>query len=242
MRALGRRAALSGLAAAVLLPAFASRVLAQAATRQIAPPDGPMVFRRMLRRELAGGNAIVAQRDFELRFQSMAGGFRIEGRQVASAVEAPPSLEAFARLERERREDGMFPLLLDPGGLILSGPEGAPSASIESAIDLALEQVSAIEGQADREQARAFVLGLQQAAGTITSAMPIDLFVPPETLQHASRRIALPDGTSGSLSTEYSGTVWPETGLLREARRVIVTDTGESRRETVETWNLNAPG
>ena len=47
MRALGRRAALSGLAAAVLLPAFASRALAQAATRQIAPPDGPMVVRRV---------------------------------------------------------------------------------------------------------------------------------------------------------------------------------------------------
>jgi hypothetical protein len=70
--------------------------------------------------------------------------------------------------------------------------------------------------------------------------MPADLFVPPQTLQRASRRLALPDGTSGDLSTEYSGRISPATGLLEEARRTIVTAVAGSRRETVETWTLHA--
>jgi hypothetical protein len=234
-----RRAVLRALGAAALLPAFAGGALAQAGGRPIAPPPQPMIFRRNLRREMAGGLAVVAQRDFEIRFERLAAGHRIEGRQIASTVEAPPSLEAFARLERERVEDGMFPLLLDEQGLIMSGPEGRPSASVEHALDLALAQVSAeLKAAGDVAEARGFILGLQQAAGTIASVMPVDLFVPPEILQRASRRMSLPDGTSGDLSTEYSGTLTPETGLLRDAKRVIVTDTGGSRRETVETWTL----
>jgi hypothetical protein len=201
-----------------------------------------MLFRRTLRRELGGGFAIVAQRDFEIRFQRVAGGFQIGGRQVAVTVDAPPSLEAYARLEREREEDGMFPLVLNERGLIRFGPEGLrPDANIESALELAMAQLSGeLAAQDEREQARSFILGLQRAAGTLSSAMPVDLFVPPETIQRASRRIDLPDGTGGSLSTEFSGTIAPDSGLLADARRVIVTETGGSRRETDETWTLHS--
>lgn len=236
-----RRALLRAIAAGALLPAVASGAIANAAGRRIAPPDRPMVFRRHLRRELGGGYAIVAQRDFEIRFQPSAGGHRIDGRQLASVIEAPPSLEAYARLERERPEGGMFPLLLDGEGLIRSSADGEPSANIERALDLALAQVDAeVKTQGDLVEARGFILGLQQAAGTISSALPIDLFVPPETRQQASRRLTLPDGTSGDLSTEYWGRISPDTGLLEEARRVIVTDTGGARRETAEIWTLRA--
>jgi hypothetical protein len=234
-----RRALLRAIAAGALLPAFAGQALAQAEARPITPPAQPMVFRRRLWREMAGGNAVTAQRDFEIRFEPVGAGYRIEGRQIASSVEAPPSLETYARLERERREEGMFPVLLDGQGLIRATPEGQPSANIDQALELALAQVSAaFASTSERTEARNFILGLQQAAGTITSGMPVDLFVPPETLQRASRRLTLPDGASGELSTEYSGRISAETGLLEEARRVIVTDTGGSRRETVETWAL----
>jgi hypothetical protein len=198
-----------------------------------------MLFRRILQRELAGGFAIVVEREFGIGFRPVVGGYQIGGRQMAVTVDAPPNLEAYARLEREREEDGMFPLVLDEHGLIRFGPEGRPDTNIASALELAMAQLSGeLAAQDEREQAQGFVLGLQRAAGTIASAMPVDLFVPPATLQQASRAMTLPDGTSGSLSTEYSGTISPETGLLAEARRAIITDTGGSRRETVETWTL----
>lgn len=235
-----RRALLRAMAASALLPAFANRAIAQSGGGHIVPPPEPMIFRRNVRLGLAGGNAIVGQRDFEIRFIPLADGHRIEGNQIASTVEAPPGLEAYAKLERERREEGMFPLFLDGQGLIRSGPEGMPGSSFERAVDLALAQVARLAAVGDRIEARSFILGLQQAASELISEMPADLFVPPQTLQRASRSVALPDGTSGDLSTEYSGRISPETGLLSEARRTVVTNVAGSRRETVETWTLGA--
>lgn len=236
-----RRAMLRALAFGALLPVLGGRALAHSGSATITPPAKPMIFRRSLRRELAGGNAILAVREFEIRFLPMAGGFRVEGNQLLSAIDAPPSLEAFARLERERPEVGMFPLLLDDHGLIGAGPETAPNVELGRAIELALAQVAGgLRTAGDRSDARGFLLALQQVAGSISSALPEDLFVPPETPQRASRAIALPDGTDGVLSTEFWGTISPETGLLAEARRVIVTEAGGARRETVESWTLHA--
>lgn len=236
-----RRGLLRAAAAGMLLPAMARR--AQAGAGRISPPTGAMVFSRILRRELAGGHAVVARRDFEIRFHRLADGYRVEGDQIASSVEAPPNLEAYARLERERREEGMFPLMLDAAGLIRSGPAGGPNAGLDRAIEIALEQVSArlAPGEALAE-ARSFILGLQQAAKMISSAMPGDLFVPPASARQESRRIALPGGASGQLSTEYWGRTSPDTGLLEEARRIILTETEGTRRETAEHWTLRAAG
>lgn len=238
-----RRVFLCATGAALLLPLFPASALSQAGRRRIAPPSQSMLFRRELRRELPGGYAVVASREFEIAFRAIADGFRIDGRQVASSLDAPPSLEAYARLERERREDGIFPLRLDGYGLILSGPASVSGSDLEQAVTIALEQISAgLETQEEQAEARSFVLGLRQAADTISSALPEDLFVPPEIPQQASRSILLPDGMSGELSVEYSGRVSTATGLLDEARRVIVTDAMGERRRTVESWTLRESG
>jgi len=202
-----------------------------------------MIFRRRLSIGLSDGKAIVSERDFEIRFLPLTDGYRIEGGEIARSLEAPQGLEAYARLESERREEGMFPLLLDERGLIRSGPEAVSSLSLARAVEIALEQVAAgLQSRGDVAEARGFILGLQQAASAISSTIPADLFVPPGTVQHASRSIALPDGASGVLTTEYSGRIAPETGMLEEARRVIVSEVGGTRRETVETWILKDKG
>jgi hypothetical protein len=239
-----RRALLGAFAFAALAPALIRNAAAQGGGRLIAPPPEMMTFSRKLRRGLGGGYALNVERQFDVRFERIASGFVIDGEQVAVSVDAPPNLEALARIERERREERLFPLLLDQQGLIRSGPDGGrPSANLEQAIDVALEQLAAgLKSQRELIEAREFILGLQLAAGAIISEVPVDLFVPPQTVQQASRRIDLPDGLSGMLSTQYSGRVSAATGLLEEASRIVVTETGGSRRESVESWSMGPHG
>jgi len=238
-----RRNVLGALAVGTLLPAFVGTTVVQAAGLSFAPPAGPMVFRRKLRRQLGGNYSLTVERGFEIGFERVRAGFFVTGRQIDVAVNAPENLEAYARLERERREEGIFPLLLDDRGLIRSGPETVSSASLDQAIERALNQVAAeLKSQPEIAEARSFILGLQQAAGRISSAMPADLFAPPGTIQRAQRTIELPGGLSGTLSTEFSGAVSPETGLLETAQRIVVTDAGGTRRETVESWSLKPRG
>jgi hypothetical protein len=198
-----------------------------------------MRFVRKLRRELSGGFSVAAERQFEIHFVGLGAGYRVEGRQLGSTIEAPPNLEALARLEQERLEEGMFPLDLDREGIIRSGPASVAMPNLQQAIDIALSQLTAgLDSAAQLGEVRTFMAGLQQAAGTLSSAMPPDLFVPPSSVQRASREIDLPGGLHGSFSTEYSGSISQDTGLLAHARRVILTETGGTRRETVESWTL----
>ena len=239
MKRIDRRAAIRAAMASALLPTLLSGKIAAAAGARIMPPTRPMEFVRRLRREMSGGFAVVVERRFEIRFVELTAGYRIDGRQISSAVDAPPNLEALARLERERRETGMFPLDLDRNGIIRSGPAIVETPNLQQAVDTALGQLSAgLENPSEIAEVRTFMIGLQQAEGTLSSAMPADLFVPPLSAQRASREIDLPGGMTGSLSSEYSGNISPETGLLSEARRVILTETGDTRRETVESWSL----
>src|SRR5512147_423311 len=100
-----RRELIRAIAALALLPAMPSRAMASMrAARSIAPPPQPMLFARRLTRELSGGYSIVAERSFKVRFVALGDGFRIEGEQVSSSVDAPPNLAAYAKIEQERTE------------------------------------------------------------------------------------------------------------------------------------------
>jgi hypothetical protein len=229
------------LAAGALLPFLPWPTSARAAAAHpIAPPLGPMLFTRRLTRELPGDAAIVAERGFEVRFATLPDGFAIDGAQVSSSVEAPPSLAAYAEIERQRVETGLFPLELDARGLIRRTPSASSPATLERGVELALAQVKAMPlPAADKDEARAFLLGLEQAAGRINGAPPIDLFTPPPAPEEARRDVALPGGLSGSISSRFSGTVSPATGLLATAERIVVTQTAGSTRRTIEEWRLS---
>jgi hypothetical protein len=236
-----RRELLHGFAALALLPALPNRAMASASApgRPINPPATPMLFVRRLTRELSGNYAIVAERKFKVRFAALADGFRIEGEQVDCVVDAPPNLAAYARIEQERIETGLFPLDLDRSGLIRSSAGETSHASLDRAIDLALEQVRAMHlPDADKYEAQAFLFGLQRAAGSISSEPPADLFTPPAVAEQISREVALPGGLVGSITTSFSGKVSPESGLLDEAERIVLTGTAGSTRKTLEHWKL----
>ena len=228
---------------AALVPALGWSIASRAAVgaARIAPPAEPMLFVRRLTRELPGGYAIVVERGFRIRFAAQADGFRIEGEQVSSSVDAPPNLAAYADIERQRVETGVFPIELDAQGLIRSTPAAAAPAALARGVELALEQVRTMQlPKGGEDQARTFLLGLEQAAGRISSAPPPDLFIPPANPEQATREVTLPGGLAGSISSRFSGTLSPLTGLLQQAERIVVTETAGSTRRTLEHWTLGA--
>ena len=110
---LTRRHALGALSVGAMLPVLGGASAGWAASPSFAPPAGPMVFRRKLRRQLGGEFSLTVDRGFEIGFERVRDGFLVTGGQIDAAVDAPENLAAYARLERERREEGMVPLLLE---------------------------------------------------------------------------------------------------------------------------------
>jgi hypothetical protein len=237
---LDRRAVLC-LGTGALLLALAPMAAARPANRSpgFTPPDGPMLYTRRLERALPGGARFVVSRSFAVRFRHAADGFVVEGEQVAVEVDAPDPLAAFARLEREREEVGLFPLLLDADGTIAGGA-GAPLATrLDAAVR---ETLAAIEAQshdpAERAELVRFVNTFHQSAGKLVTELPRDLFAPAETPRSESREIALPGGDSGEVVVTFSATRDPATGLMRQALREVVTELEGDRRRTLESWQL----
>lgn len=235
----GDRREFLGLAGAALLLPLGSA--ANARSRGIAPPTDPMRYSRSLRREMVDGAAIETERCFTIRFVPRAGGYRIEGEESAPPqVSGPAVLEAFLRLERERRETGLFPLVLDPAGRIVGEPSQAGSPQLDRAIEEALHRVTASHlGADDQAAAQAFLAGLQHAAASFVAAPPAALFRPLSTPLGEHRDVALPGGRTGTVSVTFTGTTDPDTGLMREAERLVLTRLGKSARRTIERWTLS---
>lgn len=195
---------------------------------------------RSLRREMVDGAAIVATRSYAVRFFREEDGFRLEGEEdVAPEVSGPASLEAILRLERERRDGSMFPLCLDRDGRIIAENGEAGSPQLARAIDAALHRIAASPAGDDEQAAmRAFVTGLHQAAASLITEPPADLFHPLAAPRSESREVALPDGGRGEVAVTFSAALDPATGLMREAERVVLTRLGTSERRTAERWTL----
>lgn len=228
---------LAGLAAA--LPLLRAVPAAALAPRPFAPRAEPMRYTRRLERGLAGGATLVVSRSFLVCFLSASDGFRIVGEQVNVTVDAPETLDALARLERERVETGLFPLHLDASGAIRSTVPLTASAQL----DEALREVAArIERwphtPAEREELRAFVSAIHQSAGQLVTELPQDLFAPGDIPRRESRAIALPTGDMGQVTTNFAAVRDQVTGLMREARREVVTEVSGDVRRTVESWRL----
>lgn len=245
MSAIDRRRLL--LAMSAMLPVLASRpALGQSAAAPallpadpIAPPPQPMVYARRLDRGLPGDAHFIVERRFAVRFSPAPDGYRIEGEQIAIAIEAPERLGPLARLERARTEIGLFPLQLDLRGWIRSGMFETDVPEI----DAAMRYVSQIVANADRpadehRMLGEFVEAVHQAGNAIVSSLPTDLFAPAEGERVERRSIALPTGATGVVTTRFTATRDPVTGLMTQARREVVTNVGGNERLTAETFTL----
>lgn len=244
MTRIGRRTLLHGVAAAIALPVVAAaQDRPPPAPSRFAPPSVPMLYTRRLERGLAGGASLIVARSFEVRFVREPDGFRVDGKQVAVDVEAPPQLDALARLERERVETALFPLQLDSAGAIRVQLRPTASAQLDAAVREATEQIERWQRTpAERDELRAFVEAVHRNSAELVTELPRDLFAPVDLARSESRVIDLPGGGEGRVRMSFAAELDPATGLMREARREVVTELAGDIRRTVESWRLEPFG
>ena len=224
--------------AAAILPFAALNTVAispgGAAQPAFAPPQSRMLLTRTLHSPLADGREIVTRRTYEIVILPDGDGFRVDGTLVECQVDAPPALAMLAQIERERPDNGLFPMRLDARGMIV-GDNTLPS-------DGAVRQAGAVVSQAfagaaraeDSRQAGAFVRQVQgQQAIT---RWPADLFRPAPGRRYSEQAIALPDGGDGKVTVEIS--TLPGPSRYATVARTVTTELGALRRVTREEWTL----
>jgi len=226
---------------AAVTPAFASRATAAgtAGTRRFAPPARPMAFTRQLVRNLVDGNRLVVSRSFAVRFAPRTTGWSVTGEQVGVAVDFPRRLASLAALERQRKEVDLFPVLLDGSGTIVGGPEPHTASELDEAVATVMREFEKIPHTAsDRNEHEAFVRAVHDAGARMTSLLPIRLFAPDGQATRSERTLSLPDGGQGEIEVSFTAIADPLTGLMRQARRDIVTTIAGDSRLTREEWTL----
>lgn len=230
-----RREVLKAGAALALLPllhAWSARAVGGVG-EPIAPPAGQMVFRRTVVRHLPGDETLTVERSFAVEFIRAGDGFRLEGSQIAAQVAAPPSLASFAALEESRVERGPFPIALDAAGQIVDGELCQPSPQAMAALTTLRTSLAGQENELAR-----LTEALHQAGPQLVAVLPRDLFSPIDAERDERRTIPLPWGGSGEVESLFSAFRDPDSGLMRFARREIVTRLGDSERRSREMWAL----
>ena len=202
------------------------------------PPQFVLLLSRTLVRSLPDGKTITTRRSYEVRISRAGDGFRVDGKLVDVGVDVPPSLQAFAEIERRRPDNGLFPITLDGNGMIAApgGPE--QSAAVGQAANLLSERIGGTGLSAlDMLQAQAFVARLR--SGSARSQWPDDVFRPALGRRSESRTIALPEGREGQVLIEVEGQGAGPQGQVAAVDRIVTTDLGGDRRVTRERWQIS---
>lgn len=238
-----RRATILLAGAAAVLP-FAmlnAQSLVPPDTALFDPPATELVLTRTVHRPLTGGRELLARRRYAVRIVAEGAGYRVDGQLIDCAVEAPPALHAIAELERQRADNGLFPIRLDAAGRIVE-PGVARQAEMPSqGVALAAQRVSQSRlSPPEKAQATSFLTTIA-TRGSTGAEWPRDLFRPVPGRRSEVRRLALPDGSEGTVTVSTAARASSANGLLEAIERVVVTDLGGDRRETREEWSLT-PG
>lgn len=217
-------------------PAPAPTAASRDAGRPFAPPEGPLLLTRTVRRPLPGGHEIRASRSYEVRFVREANGIRLDGTLVEVTMEAPPQLESLAALERRRPDAGMFPMQIDAAGRLL--PTGPRPGS--DAVRGAMARTSAAVDRArladfDRQQAQAFVSQIGESGGL--NPWPEDLFRPGSAHRRETRTIPLANGARGHVVVDTRARAG-EDGMMTSYARTVTSDLAGDNRATYEEWTL----
>ncbi|GAB5348700.1 hypothetical protein [Alteriqipengyuania sp. 357] len=232
MRAsIGRRGFLAGVGAMALLPgALRAGTIA-----------GEFILSRALCRSLPDSLYVEATRQWRISFAPAGNGTTlVNGTQIAVEVAAPPALAALADLERRRVESGFLPLRLDAEGSILPADPGSaapalPETAVTAALDYAHERTA---GVAPEAASRQFIRDISDRGHDWLTLLPRDLFFPVPRDSSASRAIAVPDGTEGTVTMREKTEADPATGLMVSFLREAETTTGEITRKGRDRWAI----
>jgi hypothetical protein len=118
-------------------------------------------------------------------------------------------------------------------------PSAAENTALDEAVREALAEIERWQlAPAERDAMRAFVETIHRTAGALVTEPPRDLFAPVDCPREETRAIALPDGAAGQVRVRFTAERDPATGLMREARREVLTAVAGDSRRTVESWTL----
>lgn len=241
MQATRRGAVRTLWGAGIVCAAFvAPRSFAQTALRL---PQGPQILTRQLTRSLSDGNQIKVTRSWQVQFaranQNMSGQIAITGVQISSEVEAPPSLNPLAAIERQRPTDGMWPIMLTPSGLILAAGRPMRQQDIEDALDTGQKMMAARMGQQNAaNMVGTFAAQLQRTGTSLLDRLPDDLFFPTIGPIRSARKIDLPGGEAGEFEVAYEAVAVAGKGWLDRAERRITTRLAGTEQCAKEHWSL----
>lgn len=201
------------------------------------PPLAPLLLTRTLHRPLPGGKAITTRRSYAVRIVRVGTGFRVEGELIDASVDAPPQLAALAEIERNRKDTGLFPILLDGQGQIVGGGTLVSDGSLDRAAAIAAQQIGTSGIAAvDMLQAQSFVR--QIAARAPRTQWPADVFHPTPGRRAEDRVIAMPGGVEGHVTIEIAGEGATRNGQIALLERTVTTDLSGDTRVTTEQWQL----
>lgn len=230
---------LAGVAAVMPAAMLNAQTIAPAGTAQFIPPDTELVLTRTIHRSLTGGKELLTRRRYAVRIVADGLGYRVDGQLIDCAVEAPPALHAIAELERKRSDDGLFPIRLDAAGRIVESTL-ARSADVHGhGVALVAERVSHSPLSLPEKAQAATFLTTIAARGATGAEWPRDLFRPASGRRSEVKRLALPDGSEGTVTVSTAARASTTSGLLEAIERVVVSDLGGDRRETREEWSLS---
>ncbi|MGN6357869.1 MAG: hypothetical protein ACTHLU_10365 [Novosphingobium sp.] len=222
---------------ALIVASVVAAPAALAETAAFSPPEGPVTLTRTVRRALPDGKEVVATRSYELRIVRDGDGYRVDGQLLSADVQAPPSLEGLAAIERKRSDDGLFPFRLDARGMIAPAPAAGDRASLEAA---GAATRRAIAGgplpPAQQREAQGFVRRIMAGGAAGAGAQwPADLFRPVFGRRVSSSPVSLAGGRSGTVTTTIEAARRDGTDRIE---RTVVTETGGNRRTTREIYAL----
>jgi len=153
-------------------------------------------------------------------------------------------LAVLAAIERQRRDEAMFPFMLDAQGLIVEDQRPLPrTPSAGAAAHDAIHQVetmlaSAAMADDQRQQAMQVAHAL---AGRFTS-WPEDLFLPRVGTSSRIRHYILLDGTPSAVTVTVVARLACEPGrgaLLDRLERTLTTVSAGQTRVSTEIWTLD---
>lgn len=218
---------------------FAGLTAPANAQQQLQIPSLPMRLTRRLERDLSDGKSVIVERDWLIQFSRHAGEIWVTGHQTRVAVEAPAKIAAIADVERTRSTDGMFPIRLDGGGLILATGTFEAKADVAKAVEEA-EAIINGEARSKSEQSASlhYLRALQTTGSGKLEQMQRDLFFPRSEPFRAIRSLALPDGSTGEFELEIQMEAQPGTSWLGHTSRNIITRVAGISRRSSELWNM----
>lgn len=222
---------------AMMATSGAGPAAAQAA-RDFNPPQSSLLLSRTFVRALPDGKTITTQRNYEVRITRSGAGFQVDGRLVEVKVDAPPSLQGLAELERRRPDIRLFPFALDPDGMIVGNMDLVSSPSVDTAVTQVSERIGGTGLAAlDMLQAQAFVARIRE--GGARSAWPKDVFHPAPGMRSEARSLSLPGGGEGQVLIELVGQGAGPGGQVAVLSRVVTTNLGGDKRTTQERWQIS---